>query len=366
LTYLLRGLDLPTVFLLLAFDFLVVLGCTQLGIFLASLPGKLIARILRFLMAFFLMIGVYEVILTISYGMLSRGMGSIVGSRDFWGPALTIVSFILLATGFLFILSVAVITPASANRAFAVRLYLLFTWLFTGIISGLWLIIAKNNDLIISWAFFMVITFSIHLLITICERQSWQPRVAKTIPKNIFMRILAFIFYSGAAGGIIFSILMMSATILIMFLLIPILQTIMTFPYQLFTYRNPSPEALILVIPLYAICYTLTAFNLKNFLFKRLPHPASAAVIALILLTSGSLLPVIFAFIFRLANWEHLSPMWFIGNPFALFFNDDTWLPSLFFTSAWASIIGLITLPTIVKQARMFKPFLEKNRTINE
>jgi len=365
LTYLLRGLDLPSVFILLVFDFLVVAGCIQFGIFLASLPGKLMARIFRFIFALFLMFGVYELAFMASYGIMRGGVGSVISSWDFWGTALTIVAVILIGTGLLFVIATAIITPVSANRALPVRVYLFFTWLVTGIITAIWFLQVRTNKVVTLWALFMVVSFSIHLFVTICERQFWQPRVARTIPKNIFLRIPAFILYSGAAGGIVFTFIMLCATVFAVIFLIP--DSLFGVTYRgYYSYMPVNFSTVILILPLYALCYSLTAFNLKNIFFKRITNPACPVIIAMILLACGCLLPVIFAFIFNLADWERLSSRWFIANPFVLFFDRDIWVESLLFTGIWAVIIGLATIPWIVKQAAKFKPLPEtKNQTEN-
>ena len=50
------------------------------------------------------------------------------------------------------------------------------------------------------WLIVLVIRY-IQLLISINERDSWGPRVARAIPRSQLLRPLAFLFYSGAAGG---------------------------------------------------------------------------------------------------------------------------------------------------------------------
>ena len=97
LTYLLRGLDLPSVFILLAFDFLIVTATIQFGILLGCLPGKTLTRSIRFLIGLGAVSGVFSIALGASGNMLFFGVGSVLSSWTFWGPALTVIVFILLA-----------------------------------------------------------------------------------------------------------------------------------------------------------------------------------------------------------------------------------------------------------------------------
>ena len=46
------------------------------------------------------------------------------------------------------------------------------------------------------------------------ERDAWSARVRRTIPRNPLLRLAAFLFYTGSAGGIAWCVLMFAATML--------------------------------------------------------------------------------------------------------------------------------------------------------
>ncbi len=69
LTYLFRGLDLPSMFVLLGLDFLVVMLCIQGAILLAACPGKLVARGIRFLFGLGLLMFAFRMTISISASM---------------------------------------------------------------------------------------------------------------------------------------------------------------------------------------------------------------------------------------------------------------------------------------------------------
>ena len=212
LTYLLRGIDLQSSFILLALDALVVAACIQLGILLACLPGRVISQGFRLLFGLPILFVVFSIALQSSFGMLFMGVGSSIGSWDFWGPALTITFFVILGIGMLFVLSVTFITPRSANRALGIRIYLFFIWLTSGIVLGILSITEGAEDPIQAWIIGMTLLFSATLFVSICERHELGPRVLRTIPQKRILRLPAFFLYSGAASGISYSILMILGT----------------------------------------------------------------------------------------------------------------------------------------------------------
>jgi len=355
LTYLLRGLDLPSVFILLALDFLVVAGCIQFGILLACLPGKVITRGIRFLGGLFVLLIVFQSTLMMSFGMMYEGVGSSIGSWDFWGPALTVAAFILMGIGLLFILSVTIITPGSANRALVGRIYLLFMWLASGAIAGIWSFATGDENPIQFWMVAMVLLFCATMFVAICERQKWGPRIVRTIPQRKILRIPAFLLYSGAAGGIALSIFMIVATILATILF---LKDLLSYSGSIY---NSVPNFFVIAIglALYAFCYSQTALIVKRVFFANSSRPDMTALVALLLLVVGSVIPMVIGFLLRPEPWLKLSPQWYLGNPFVLFWETDIWPESFKFTSIWAVGVFAVTLPWFIRQVRSFKPALQ-------
>ena len=363
LTYLLRGLDLPSMFILLALDFLVVAGCIQLGILLACLPGGPIARGVRFLVGLVFLMIILQSMLRASSQMLYAGIGSVIWSWDFLGPALTVVALILIGIGLLFVLSVTIITPGSANRAFVPRMYLLITWLATGVIAGLWSVSTLNDEPLEAWMVTSVLMFCATMFASICEREKLGPRIVRTIPRSKIIRIPAFFLYSGAAGGVAFSIAMTGATI---------------FAASLFERLAPSTIGfgrdyeyafkIVVGLGLYAFCYSLTGLNIKRVFFARSTMSGIAAIVALLLLSAGAIIPMIVGFLLRPDPWRGLAPRWYIANPFALFWFDkpSLWQERVTFLSIWALGVFIATVPWFVRQVRAFKPASQPQSDVSE
>lgn len=361
LTYLLRGLDIPSAFILLGLDFLVVAGCIQLGILMASLPGKAIAQAARFLGGLFILFIVFSFTMQASFGILYFGVGSSVGTWKFWGPALTTTIYSVMGIGLMFVLSVTIITPRSANKALGVRIYLLFVWLVSTVVAGIWSFVMGNDLAIKTWMITMVLLFCVTMYIAICERQEWGPRIRRTIPVRKVFRIPAFFLYSGAAGGIALSITMIVATVLLAVLGEKAFSFGVSFSSD-FDGRFMST----IVFALYTCCYSLTALFIRNTFLARSSRTNVTAVIALLLLVTGSILPMVFGFLLRANPWNKLSSRWFLGNPFIVFWERDIWHKCLLFTSIWTVSVIALNLPWFIRQIRSFKPFMQTLADVSE
>ena len=117
LTYLLRGIDLLSIFLLLGFSLFMVLCGIQSLIFMACLP---ISRNLKTLLLAGSLFGMMIFTGTAIGGMrfnLVCGFGGRMTSWNFWAPVLSVLAGIIMGMGLLYVLSVALIKSPSANPA---------------------------------------------------------------------------------------------------------------------------------------------------------------------------------------------------------------------------------------------------------
>lgn len=166
-TNLLRGVDLPTVFFILSFLFLVVCAANMVAIFLACLP---LSRPFKFL---FILYGIGQSITLIvplmylSFRMMESGIGAMMARREIWIGVITDVGLILAVIGLFFTLAVALISPQSSNRALPVRLYVTIIWLLGGVASLIWVIQTKNGYLMLSWTYSTFILMMLSLLVVV-------------------------------------------------------------------------------------------------------------------------------------------------------------------------------------------------------
>ena len=87
-------------------------------------------------------------------------------------------------------------------------------WLLTGIGAAIWSIGVNGFIPIMVWAASHIFLHAIGLFIAVSERERLGSRVRRTIPRRRLLRPLAFLFYSGAAGGVVWSTLIITLTVL--------------------------------------------------------------------------------------------------------------------------------------------------------
>ncbi len=217
-SYLLRGIDLPTI--LLTVGFLYCINCLLLlaAMMLASMGIHFIFKIL-----IALFVGLPIILYTIG-GVLMAGAfatlgGALTGGR-FWEEALPVIFTVLLniglAGGLLFFLCVTFITPRSANREYPLRVYCVVMWAVVGLEAFIWAL-AKDQWEIFAGSFLFISgllgVFGIFYSIGLEDHLS--VRVRREIPRHPLRRAVAFLFFNGALSGIILCCLLAFSGLLI-------------------------------------------------------------------------------------------------------------------------------------------------------
>ena len=354
-TYLLRGVDLPSVFILLAFDFIVVAVSIQCGILIGCIPANRIFKVILGVGWLVVTVVVFATLLAAMFapgGLLDSGMGSQLDSWTFWRGALGVLvgggSFI----GLLGLLSIALISPLSANRALPVRIFASSIWALTGAGVAIWSIGVNNLTPIMVWAILHILLHSIGLFIAVSERESLGQRVRRTIPRRWLLRSPAFLFYSGDASGVTWSSLMIILTLLFigMWLII--------FP-QMQTEDNTEAIGALACLGLYAFSYALGASLIRRRFLANRVTGAYTWVIALILLgITTTIIPV--ALFFLSGDW---NKEWLVASPFGPFLFSDTKgfvSNSIAIASVCAIFVGVLSLPWFVRRIDDFRPLREK------
>ncbi len=216
LCYLLRGVDVPTIFLFASLLFLINCLIIQAAIFTAALPAHWILKAL--LGAFFWMFLASFMLFGIGFFVFSglRGGGSFTFDSVEWPLLLSQIGVGLLVWGLLYFGSVALISPHSYNRALPLRLYCTAMWLLGGVLAVGWSLATKDYDISIAWLVCTLIFASIALLPISCSRDSLNPRLRKSIPRNRLLRILHFVFSNGSLSGYLWLSLMVLTTIVLL------------------------------------------------------------------------------------------------------------------------------------------------------
>jgi hypothetical protein len=364
-TYLLRGIDIPSILLVLGIDLLAVLLGTMLAIFFASVPTTLVLKIVLLLLGFGALIFLLWAAVGTSVALVElRGIR--MDRPEFWAVFGACVTGVLALMGLLFVWSVAVVSPPSANRALRVRLYNLAVWGLMAVVAGVGTYYIKHPALLYTWQVLMLVLFGLQLVISINERDRWGPRVARAIPHNRLLRFLAFLTYSGAAGGLLYGLLMLALTIG--------LGTAAVywwwdhFPSYLSRGKPETVAMVLTIIALYVYAYSMTAVVCRRAFFRERVKPAFTWIVGLVLVGLGSALPYVFILSVPQNSlaFENENTWIVLTNPFASayvasdprgntqIYDFDWWC--LVFVALWSVLVTLLALPWLASQVRAFRP----------
>jgi hypothetical protein len=350
-TNLLRGVDLPTVFFILAYLFLVVCAANMIAIFVACIPASRPFKVLFALGGFFASFWIVIPLVEISWELMRSGVGAMMSGRDFWIGVLTAAAIGLAATGLFFVLSVALVSPPSANRALPVRIYLTVIWLLGGLLNFGWVAQTGDAERMNIWTFSTFAVMMFALLVTISNSDQISQRVRRTIPAARVKRFFAFFFFNGAAGGLLWTGGILIATYFAS-------QTVMLF---LPTAAYPSILSMqgqiwFATTAAYAFAYALTAlFIHRNFLSRR--PPKLAGLLAVLLAAAWAIAPSVVLFFLNQLSWKSVEGLQ-LGNIFnvASLRDDDQRLYHLYFAFGWLLVMIVINAKWFFRQANNFRP----------
>ncbi|MGO8765847.1 MAG: hypothetical protein ACLQSR_12030, partial [Limisphaerales bacterium] len=204
-TNLLRGVDLPTIFFILFCLYTIVCVMNQLAIFFACLPMSRPFKIVLALLGFFQCFGFIISAIAVSVELMGSGVGAMMGEPNFWLATLSGVSICVAITGLFFIMSVALVAPPSANRAWAVRVYITVIWLLGGLLALAWAVHNRAPTPVLAWANATFLLMICSLLVVISNTDHLSLRIRRGIPRPFAKRAVAFVLSNGAAGGLIWA-----------------------------------------------------------------------------------------------------------------------------------------------------------------
>jgi hypothetical protein len=346
-TNLLRGVDLPTVFFILAFLFLIVCAVNMFAIFLASLPMSRPFKFLFVIYGFFQGGFIIVSMISRSFMFMRAGVGAMMTERDFWIGTATAVFLILTVIGLFYVLSVALISPPSANRALPVRLYLTGLWLLGGLLCFNWLYRTGGADIMNAWLFLTFATAMFALLVIISNADQLSQRVRRTIPRSGLKRPLAFLFFNGAAGGLIWVGGILVATFLATRTILVNFSSAAAFDEDHVMFATTGT---------YAFGYALTALFLHRKFLPRRP-PKLAGLIAMLLAGAWAILPSIALFFLNRLTWKSVEGLQ-LGNLFNVFFTRDSGqlVYHEYFALGWLLLAVILNAKWFVQQVKNFKP----------
>ncbi|MCI0376741.1 MAG: hypothetical protein L0215_03970 [Gemmataceae bacterium] len=363
-TYFLRGIDWPSIFFVVLWDFAVVIVSVHLVVFLAVVPGNRVLKAVLGMLGFATLLIVFIYNLLGSVIFVQEGGNVVFQDPRFWVIFIIVLAAIVGGCGLFFQWSVALISPPSSNRALPVRIYMLALWLVFGGAAFVAAGIGRDAMPIGVWIAAMSAICALSLVISITERVHWSPRVARAIPKRWWLRWPAFLLYGGAAGGVLFSASLMGLTILAY---LAAFRWNWLPPYNVtaFSHANDVTREIFpatAVGALYVYCYAMTAVFVRNVLFRHV-EAIFNWVIFIFLLAIGSLVPFLIFFLLLFREWNYQEHFYaLLTNPFVaiwefaegrFFRNQNVYLT---FAVSWAALATLLNLPWFFRQFLRFRP----------
>ncbi len=347
LTYLMRGLDISTIFIFmyLAFFSIQVLNC------FALLFGTMnISPVLRIIIGCIIGLGILGWLA--DNGLFGSGsfMGSFDSFYDFMIFQMLTMQFFLFLGGTMILLAANAISPITSSRMTRLRIFLSVNIFLSLIVGGIYSYLESSKEPLIFFEIFSLFLLAIFFAIALCERTVRSKRQVLQIPKNPLLRIIEYPFFTGAGSGIVWCILM---TIIIF--VVDIIQCQdegFICEYHLLNWLEPPI--------LFFFFYPILGFACRNgcdvwrkkhslqtiegnppILVYPKPIPGAASVgFAMLWFTIGALLPGIACYSFYGINFYDLptNSSCYILNPFCYSSSSmSKYLPLV-------NILGLITL----------------------
>ena len=350
-TNLLRGVDLPTVFFILIYIFLVVCAANQIAIFFACIPASRPFKILLALGGIIASLWIVVPLVALSFEFMGSGVGSMMSQRDFWISALTFVGVDVAVTGLFFVLSVALISPPSANRALLVRIYITAIWLLGGLLSFGWVMQTGAAEPMFAWTVSTFWLMMFALLVTVGNSDQLSLRVRCTIPQSRWKRVPAFLFFNGAAGGLLVDSCHFGRHVILA------RSHHHAFLPQLVRLGTTERRVIgTLTTIAYAFAYALLAlFIQRKFLSKR--PPKLTGLITVLLAGAWAIVPSIVEFFLNQLSWKSVEGLQ-LGNIFNVFsLRDDTQrIYHLYFAFGWLLVMILLNAKWFLQQVKKFQP----------
>jgi hypothetical protein len=363
MTFLLRGIDVPTICFVVAMD-LVVVGAGVAGaLFIAALPIRWPIRLLLALALLVGMVTAFSLAISGAGGLILWGVGSRMASWHFWIPTLMFLGFILAACGLLLFLACAALAPQASDRARPVRLYATLAWALTGAAC---VVVARahwplgdpsdfGRSFLRAWANGAIGLLAIGLVIAGCERDVWGLRLRRTVPRAPALRPFWLVFSSGALGGLLWTGLMIAGTLA-------------TLWFGMHPHRKLMPHLVREIhIDVGLVCtvlsYVLVGTLLRDYVFRRKVNTMLVGALAMLLMAAGSLIPMLIAAFHNPDSWGLTDTRWLFLNPMAgIALETHRHGGAAVYSMVaviWCGIMVLLNLPWAVRQLRACRPAAE-------
>ena len=351
LTYLFRGIDLATILFVVCIDLVGLLVAAQAGVFIAAMR---ISAGLRIIIGILALPAALWIIATGTTLILMEWISVVNFDADDWIMVGSVVAAVLAIGGLMFCMSVAITAPATTNRARLPRIYLTVMWAASLGVAVFAVNRADRFDSVSSWCLMWSVVNSLSMLFAGSERRQLGPRLLRSIPRFRPLRVIAFLYTSGAAGGLLWAVCLqcLSGIALVVVWSLQVPRPTM--------YGADTIYSLVLhysSIPCFTLAYILGAAALRDSLARRL-SPGTTAPMAMFAAAMFSIVPLVTASLINPRGWDR-DTWYYFANPLgAMFARDylhDSQRIALFGLIA-AVLVSLSMFGWFRHQIRAFRP----------
>ncbi|HNV70550.1 MAG TPA: hypothetical protein PKO06_12690 [Candidatus Ozemobacteraceae bacterium] len=343
-TYLLRGIDLPSIFLVLLVSLFAVLVNLQIALFLGCLPASNIFKYLLLPVGLIFFFQNFGITMALVSDILRYGIGGRFNMMDFFMGATCVLMLVFM----MFTMTSTILTPPASNRAFPVRLSLTLSWLIIGVAVFLYSSMTGYSGGIDAWAVMSIVALALSFLAAVSERDDPGIRVRRAIPEGRIKWLLSFLFYSGSANGFAWSVVMIFLTVVGGFFASEMIGS----GRFLNPYSGSDTFIEMMGFVAYCYCFALSSMLLQRTLLSNMFDRSVTWVIALFLAAIGGTVGPLVGYVF----FQSDGYAWMLLNPTMIADRGHRDLVALFLIP-WTLISTLMALPWFSRQVAQFKPF---------
>ncbi|MCI0491505.1 MAG: ABC transporter permease, partial [Planctomycetes bacterium] len=203
-TYLLRGVDVPTIAVLLIYTFFGSLGLSMLGILLATLTDKRLGQV--FLSVAFVagLLWVFGMSFPMAAGAIGWGY-SYLGNNGFWVAILAFATMYATTFALAYFAAAGMISFASENRSTPLRITMLLQQAaFIGWMSWAWIVSEYALEGVLVFAMLAAIYWYVMGALLTTERPKMSERVKRRLPQSFLGRVFLTWLNPGPGTGYLF------------------------------------------------------------------------------------------------------------------------------------------------------------------
>jgi len=217
-TYLLRGVDVPTILLLLAYTFFGSLGLSMAGILLATLVVQRFAQV--FISVAFVagLLGMLYLAIWIGFGTIYYSY-SFIGGNEFWITTMALATAYVTFFALAYYAAASMITFTSENRSTPLRICMMLQQAaFVGWMAFAWIYSDFEHYVLLVMATAAGIYWFVMGALLTSERPGISQRARRRLPSSLLGRAFFTWFNPGPATGYLF-VVANASTIVVLCLL---------------------------------------------------------------------------------------------------------------------------------------------------